>query len=146
MHFKKIILGITAALLLTLSSAQAQSKKERVENDTARYLLLNLALQYEITTAVDNMYNFDFKKAEVEFNWIKYNYPEHPLGYFLFGISTWWQMMPNLDKESPLGEEFLAYMDTAIYKSEAILEQYEDNIEANFFLAGAYGFQGRYHS
>ncbi|PIQ47323.1 MAG: tol-pal system protein YbgF [Cytophagales bacterium CG12_big_fil_rev_8_21_14_0_65_40_12] len=146
MRFKNIVLGVVAALLFNSAAVQAQSKKERVESDTSRYLLLNLALQHEITTAVDNMYNFDFHKAEVEFNWLKYNYPEHPLGYFLFGISTWWQMMPNLDKESPLGEEFLAYMDTAIYKSEAILEQDEDNMEANFFLAGAYGFQGRYHS
>ena len=105
-----------------------------------------MGLQKEITDAVDDMYNFDFRKAEVEFNWIKYNFPEHPLAYFLYGISTWWQMMPNLDKESPLGDEFLAYMDTAIVKAEVMMDLDENNIEAGFFLAGAYGFQGRYHS
>ena len=116
------------------------------QKDSTKYLLNNFALQLEITDAIDHMYNFDFHKAEVEFNWLKYNHPEHPLPYFLYGISTWWQMMPNLDKDSPLGDEFLAYMDTAIVKAKVMLKQQKGNIEAEFFLAGAYGFKGRYHS
>jgi hypothetical protein len=143
---RRIIFGLISLVFLSVGSLQAQSKKERIESDTARYLLLNMALQYEITMAVDDMYNFDFHKAEVEFNWLKYNYPEHPLAYFLFGISTWWQMMPNLNKESSLDDEFLAYMDTTVMKAKAILDKDEDNIEASFFLAGAHGFEGRYHS
>lgn len=123
----------------TLSATQQKA-------DTTEYLLLNMALQLQITDAVDDMYNFDFHKAEVEFNWMKYNHPNHPLPYFLYGISTWWQMMPNLDKDSPLGDEFLAYMDTTITKAEAMYDADESNIEAAFFLAGAHGFVGRYHS
>ncbi len=143
---KKVIIGVFVLFLAVPNVINAQVQKEKVLGDTAKYLLLNMNLQKEITDAVDYMYNFDFRKAEVEFNWIKYNFPEHPLGYFLYGISTWWQMMPNLEKESPLGEEFLAHMDTAIAKAEAMIEIDKDNIEANFFLAGSYGFQGRYHS
>lgn len=116
------------------------------QKDSAYYLLNNFALQIEITDAVDHMYNFNFHKAEVEFNWLKYNHPDHPLPYFLYGISTWWQMMPNLDKDSPLGDEFIAYMDTAIVKAKAILKADKGNAEAEFFLAGSYGFKGRYHS
>ena len=116
------------------------------QKDSSQYLLNNFALQIEITDAVDHMYNFNFHKAEVEFNWLKYNHPNHPLPYFLYGISTWWQMMPNLDKDSPLGDEFLAYMDTAIVKAKAILKADKGNAEAEFFLAGSYGFKGRYHS
>lgn len=115
-------------------------------SNSSKYLLLNMPLQIEITQAIDNMYNFDFHNAEVKFNWLKYRYPEHPLPYFLFGISTWWQMMPNLDAETPLGDEFLAYMDTAIVKAKAQLEVDENNVEAAFFLSGSYGFKGRYHS
>lgn len=134
--------------LLTLIGLQPiqQARAAQAVPDSTEYLLLNMALQLQITDAVDNMYNFDFRKAEVEFNWMKYNYPDHPLPYFLFGISTWWQMMPNLDKESPLGDEFLAYMDTTIMKAEAMYDADESNKEAAFFLAGAYGFEGRYHS
>ena len=119
----------------------AQSKK----SDTSKYLLTDFALQLEITDAIDEMYNFNFHKAEVEFNWIRYNYIEHPLSYFLYGISTWWQMMPNLIRQE-LGDEFVAYMDTAIVKSEKLLKANDDNIEAIFFLAGAYGFKGRFYS
>lgn len=105
-----------------------------------------MPLQLEITGAIDSMYNFNFHKAEVAFNWMKQRFPEHPLPYFLYGISTWWQMMPNLDAETPLGDEFLAYMDTAIVKAKAQLEVDENNVEAAFFLSGSYGFKGRYHS
>jgi tetratricopeptide (TPR) repeat protein len=108
--------------------------------------LTDFALQLEITDAIDEMYNFNFHKAEVEFNWIRYNHIEHPLSYFLYGISTWWQMMPNLEKVGDLGEEFVAYMDTAIVKSENLLKVNKENVEAKFFLAGAYGFKGRFYS
>ncbi|WP_141719653.1 tetratricopeptide repeat protein [Roseivirga misakiensis] len=124
----------------------AKSVDGQEVSDSARYLLLNRKLQFQITDAVDSMYNFNFRKAEVDFNWLKYNHPEHPLPYFLFGISTWWQMMPNLNAETPLGDEFIAYMDTAIVKAKAMLKKDENDVEAAFFLAGSYGFQGRYHS
>lgn len=138
---KKVFTYIVVIQLAVASSALGQEL-----SDSSKYLLLNRKLQFQITDAIDSMYNFNFRKAEVDFNWLKYNHPEHPLPYFLFGISTWWQMMPNLDAETPLGDEFLAYMDTAIVKAKAQLELDEDNVEAAFFLSGSYGFQGRYHS
>lgn len=140
---RRKIFGLLMLMTLCVPGKGFQSS---FEGDSSKYLLLNFALQIEITDAVDQMYNFNFHKAEVEFNWLKYNYPEHPLPYFLYGISTWWQMMPNLDKVGDLGDEFLAYMDTAVVKSEKLLEADENNTEALFFLAGAYGFKGRYHS
>ena len=137
---KFLIYSFIAALALTQNLA-AQSA-----NNSSKYLLQNMPLQIEITDAVDNMYNFNFSKAETEFEWLKFRYPEHPLPYFLFGISTWWQMLPNLDAETSLGDEFLAYMDTAIVKAEALFDEDETNVEAAFFLSGSYGFKGRYYS
>jgi tetratricopeptide (TPR) repeat protein len=55
-------------------------------------------------------------------------------------------MLPNLDAETSLGDEFLAYMDTAIVKAEALFDEDETNVEAAFFLSGSYGFKGRYYS
>jgi len=137
---KFLIYSFIAALALTQNLA-AQSA-----NNSGKYLLQNMPLQIEITDAVDNMYNFNFSKAETKFEWLKFRYPEHPLPYFLFGISTWWQMLPNLDAETSLGDEFLAYMDTAIVKAEALFDEDETNVEAAFFLSGSYGFKGRYYS
>ena len=54
--------------------------------------------------------------------------------------------MPNLEKDSPLADEFLTYMDMAVAKAKTLLKEDEHNAEAKFFLAGAYGFKGRYHS
>lgn len=136
---------LSFVMLLTLMAAVSPVRAFS-QGDSVKYLLNDFAIQIEITDAVDEMYNFNFHKAEVEFNWLKYNYPNHPLPYFLYGISTWWQMMPNLDKDSPLGDEFLAYMDTTVSKAKRMLDLDEENIEAEFFLAGAYGFKGRYHS
>ncbi len=131
-------------LIIGLCSSVARNL---YQNDSSKYLLLDFNLQLQITDAVDQMYNFDFHNAEVRFNWLKYDHPDHPLPYFLFGISTWWQMMPDLDGASEeIGDEFLAYMDSAIYMAERITKKDKENIEANFFLAGAYGFKGRYHS
>ena len=137
---KFLIYSFIAALALTQNLA-AQSA-----NNSSKYLLQNMPLQIEITDAVDNMYNFNFSKAETEFECLKFRYPEHPLPYFLLGISTWWQMLPNLDAETSLGDEFLAYMDTAIVKAEALFDEDETNVEAAFFLSGSYGFKGRYYS
>ncbi len=141
---KSLIRILLVLVVTSVGSSQLGAFQNKA--DSSEYLLLNMALQYEITEAVDNMYNFKFREAEVEFNWMKYNHPDHPLPYFLLGISTWWQMMPNLNKESALGDEFLAYMDTTIAKAEAMYDRDDTNIEAAFFLAGAYGFEGRYHS
>jgi len=141
---KSLIRILFVLVVTSVGSSQLGAFQNKA--DSSEYLLLNMALQYEITEAVDNMYNFKFREAEVEFNWMKYNHPDHPLPYFLLGISTWWQMMPNLNKESALGDEFLAYMDTTIAKAEAMYDRDDTNIEAAFFLAGAYGFEGRYHS
>ena len=138
---KALIIAAILTFLGHFSGAQTQ-----VQGDSSKYLLLDFNLQLEIADAVDQMYNFDFHMAEVRFNWLKYDYPNHPLPYFLFGISKWWQMMPNLDAETPLGDQFLAYMDSTISMAEKMTKVDDDNIEANFFLAGAYGFKGRYHS
>jgi len=134
------MLGILSFLAsLGLNHAKAQG-------DTTRYLLLNYALQMEITDAVDQMYNFNFHKAEVEFNWMKYRYPDHPLPYFLFAVSKWWQMLPYGYENEQLEEQFQQYIELTIEKAEDIYDADEGNIEAAFFMAGAYGFLGRYHS
>ena len=137
---RKVLIYITWAFSLFFGSSSLMASHS---NDSSKYLLLDFKLQIEITDAVDHLYNFNFHQAEVEFNWIKYNYPNHPLPYFLLGISTWWQMLPGLDYDTSLDEELLSYMDSTIYMAEKLLEEDKENIEAGFFLAGAYGFKGR---
>jgi hypothetical protein len=132
-RFKIILL-----LLLTLLSefSFAQDYRILLSDNTVRLLS---------TDAVNHMYNFKFDQAEKEFIEFKKMYSTHPLPYFLLGLNEWWKIMPNIDNKK-YDDKFLAYMDTAIYWSEKLIEDNENNVEANFFLAAAYGFKGRFYS
>jgi len=106
------------------------------------YLLLNKGLQFRITEAVNSMYNYDFETAERGFAVMRYNYPEHPLPYFLMGLSQWWKIIPDMENKK-YDKLFLRFMDETIAKAEAMYDQDPNNKEATFFLAAAYGFKGR---
>ncbi|MCU0353717.1 MAG: hypothetical protein MUD08_08285 [Cytophagales bacterium] len=129
---------LVACLLLTTVSFAQKSVDTPI-------LLENMDMQVVSTQAVNNMYNFKFEQAESEFRWFKFKYPEHPLPYFLMGLSTWWKIMPNEDNKE-FDDTFLAYMDTSITKADKLFDANEDNTEAAFFLAAAYAFKGRLHS
>src|SRR6185437_2770019 len=114
------------------------------QEDLPHMLLLDDKVQVEATDAVNDMYNFKFTKAENQFQVLKVKYPQHPLPYFLMGLSTWWKMYPNLEireKTEKYDDTFVAYMDTAIEYAEKLYDTNEKNYEAIFFLAGAYGFK-----
>ncbi|MGD1894066.1 MAG: tetratricopeptide repeat protein [Cyclobacteriaceae bacterium] len=108
-------------------------------------LLLDMNMQIEATQAVNDMYNFKFAKAERQFRWIKQAHPDHPLPYFLLGLSEWWKIVPN-PQETKYDDRCLAYMDTAITHAERMFDEDEEDPEAAFFLAAAYAFKGRLHS
>jgi hypothetical protein len=115
-------------------------------NTETKYLLMNERVQIESTNAVNNLYNFKFDEAEREFLYIRYRYPNHPLPYFLLGLSEWWKIFPELEESKDKDEKFLAYMDTSIALAEKMYKEDKDNAEAIFFLAAAYGFKGRLYS
>ncbi|MBX9852962.1 MAG: tol-pal system protein YbgF [Cytophagaceae bacterium] len=112
--------------------------------ESPKMLLMDMSVQSECTDAVNDMYNFKFEKAEKQFQILKLKYPEHPLPYFLMGLSTWWKIMPNIDNTN-FDDTFLAYMDTSIAKAEKLYEEDATKIEAAFFLSGAYGFKAQLH-
>lgn len=109
-------------------------------------LLLNKDIQYELEGAVDNMYNFKYAVAEKQFKSMRRRYPEHPLPYFLMGLSQWWKIVPTNIQTKQYDDLFFAYMDTTIQKAEKMYDRDEKDFEASFFLAAAYGFSARLHS
>ena len=68
----KIAVGIVF-LFFSLFDSVAQSNKS---------ILTNVDIQIEATAAINKMYNFEFKDAEKEFNWLVQEYGDHPLQYF----------------------------------------------------------------
>ncbi|AIZ63833.1 tol-pal system protein YbgF [Hymenobacter sp. DG25B] len=107
------------------------------------WLLLNQDIQLELDGAVHNLYNFKFDRAEKQFRSLRRRYPQHPMPYFLLGLSTWWKMVPSNARDTRYDKVFLAYMDTAIVYGERQFDADDANYEAAFFLSAAYGFDAR---
>ena len=114
--------------------------------DTKEWLLLNKDIQTELDGAVHNLYNFKFDKAEKQFRSLRRRYPQHPMAYFLLGLSTWWKIMPSNTANEQYDKTFYAYMDTAIVKAQRLYDADHQNYEASFFLSAAYGFDARLHA
>jgi len=142
LFFVKSVLGLLVLIgLISGSNAFGQVKK-----DTTIILITNVAMQIEISEALNDLYNFKFEKAEQQFRWFKQKYKWHPLPYFLLGLSEWWKIMPNT-KSTQYDDKFLAYMDSTITVAENLYKKTpEYKVEAAFFLAAAHGFKGRLYS
>src|SRR5690606_41685044 len=98
---------------------------------------------YLFTQALNDLYKFQFHRAEQQFRYLKTRYPWHPLSYFLMGLIEWWKIMPN-PSNTAHDDIFLAYMDSTILVAENLFENHPAyKVEAAFFLAGAYAFKGR---
>ena len=135
---------MVAGCLLGGQFAGAQTSASATATEP-KPLLLDMNMQIEATEAVNDMYNFKFARAERQFRWIKQEHPTHPLPYFLLGLSQWWKIVPNI-YETRYDDQLLAYMDTATYYAEQMLEQNEQDPESAFFLSAAYAFKGRLHA
>lgn len=125
-------------------NVDAQRSNGQLTGDSTKYsLLVNPFIQIESTEAVDAMYNFEFKKSLSHFNYLRKQYPWHPLPYLLMGLNYWWRIVPNYDDET-WDKEFIAYMDT----TEALARRMKDfnEIESAFFIAAANAFAGRLYS
>ena len=112
------------------------------QNSSKQMLLMDTGVQIDATQAVNDMYNFKFEKAEQQFRWLVQAYPEHPLPYFLLGLSQWWRMAPNID-DGKYDVQFMEYMDKSLELAHTMYEKDEEDVEASFFLAAGYGFKGR---
>jgi hypothetical protein len=107
------------------------------------WLLLDHDLQTELEGAVQNLYNFQFERAEKQFRSLRRRYPQHPLPYFLLALSTWWRLAPYPPADTRYDPRFYAFLDTAETKAHALLRADQRNYEACFLLAAAYGYEAR---
>jgi hypothetical protein len=106
-------------------------------------------LQMDATEAMNNMYNFKFDIAEIKFQELIQRYPEHPLPYYLMGLSNWWKMMPYPEDDPRIEASepaFDKYMDMSISKAEKMYDKDEEDLEATFFLCAAHGLIARHYA
>jgi hypothetical protein len=144
--FGKQVLAVAFILSAVVGGEAAAFVQGIPRKDTTIILISNPQIQIETTQALDDLYNFKFDKAEMQFQWLKQKYSWHPLPYFLIGLGEWWKIMPDT-KDPSHDERFLAYMDSSIMLANNLHKKHpEYKIEAAFFLAAAYGFKGRLYS
>jgi len=123
----------------------AEADKNPGEDTTQVLLLEDINIQLEATQAINDMYNFQFERAERQYRWIRQKYPNHPLSYFLLALSEWWKIAVNVEN-TQYDEKFEAYLDTAILKAERIYKLPQYMIEGAFFQAAGWAFKGRLYA
>ena len=123
---------------------QAQSWTGELDQ-SSDVLLKNRYVEIEAAQAMFDMYNMDFDQAERQFKYLKKQYGWHPLPDFLLGLCYWWRLVPQGEMGSKWDQLFLAQMDSAQVKAHRLYDEV-NQIEGAFFLAAAYGFQGRLYA
>ncbi|HVD99691.1 MAG TPA: hypothetical protein VNB90_15890 [Cytophagaceae bacterium] len=145
---KRLICLLFIFLPFGLRAQNGQIDSIRQVVDTTQ-LMQNENLQIEATEALNNMYNFKFDLAEAKFQEILRRYPEHPLPYYIIGLSNWWKMMPYGEDDPRIKEHepvFDKYMELAIQKAEKMLDKNSEDIEAVFFLCAAHALEARFYA
>lgn len=136
----KALKSITVFLVILSSNYLNGQPKDSLDYD----LLKNPFIQIEASEAINSMYNFEFKKSNSHFNYLKKKYPWHPLPYLLTGLNYWWRIVPNY-QDKQWDKQFIAYMDTTKMLAKK-LRKHHNEIEGAFFLAAAHAFEGRLYS
>ena len=128
-------------LILILIASGAKS----AQSDSIELLLSNVKIQIEATEAINDMYNFKFERAEMQFRWIRQQHPEHPLPYYLHGLSQWWRILPYISN-TMWDDVVLDFIDIYIERDKDLHENPKSQLEASFFLAAGYALKGRLYS
>ncbi|GIV58042.1 MAG: hypothetical protein KatS3mg043_2159 [Rhodothermaceae bacterium] len=94
---------------------------------------------------LDLLYDMKLAEAARVFDQIEALYPGHPIGPFLHGLITWWQILPDLHDTSH-DKAFIRQMDEVVRRSDRLLKRNPDDFDAMFFKGAALGFRGRLRS
>ena len=139
------ILAFYVATMLFSVPAFAQLYSSAELDKKYDMILKNPGVQIESSEAINMLYNYKFEEADVEFRWLRYRYPKHPMPHFLLGLAEWWKIVPNTDNEQ-YDDKFLSHMDSTIILAEKLYDDEKNKIEPAFFLAAAYAFKGRLYA
>lgn len=135
-------------LLLTLGVSThvfAQSEHTANNKEGKKVLLLDMQIQIDIAHAINAMYNFKFDIAENNFEFFRQKHPNHPMPYFLFGLSQYWKIMPNQSVKA-YDEKFLYYMNKVTDLARVLYRRNKKDIEASFFLSAGYGLKATFYA
>ncbi len=100
------------------------------------------AIDRQVQRGIDEIYNFEFDKAEADFADLIRLLPDHPVGYFFTAMIQWERIISNFDDESR-DDQLYEKLDAVIDLCEKHLDKNPKDVTALFFKGGAVGFRGR---
>jgi tetratricopeptide (TPR) repeat protein len=95
-----------------------------------------------VQVGIQHIYNFEFEKAESDFDEVIRLLPAHPVGYFFKAMIQWERILCNFDDESQ-DDKLYDDLDIVIDMCEKRLDENPKDVTAMFFKGGAVGFRGR---
>ncbi|TFH01859.1 MAG: DUF3808 domain-containing protein, partial [Calditrichales bacterium] len=115
-------------------------------------LLLNLPLLAQeknihrlALEGIDLATSLKYKEAAAKFDQLVALQPKNPMGYFMRSAVYFWMFSEN-PKNTTVGDKFRDLSYQAAEIAEARLEENENDLNAMFYLGGAYGSLGRYYA
>ena len=86
----------------------------------------------KVALGIDNIYNYQFEKAEDLHKELKKQYPGHPFTQLYYSSMMYWKYFPIIP-EGKYHEEYVKNITLAIEYAEIVLENKENDEEAIFF-------------
>lgn len=108
----------------------------------AQWVLQSGLMDQQIHRGLPLMYNMDFAAAEVIFDSIIAEAPEHPAGYFYKASSMFWRAVTNPDN-TRFDADYKMWLGKSIDKSDALLEKNPKDIPGLFYKGAAIGMRAR---
>jgi hypothetical protein len=121
----------TALVLIILASGKIHSQ-----------WLDDPTIDQRVQHGINQIYNFEFDKAEATFTEVINLRPDHPVGFFFRAMIQWERIITNFDDESQ-DEKLYELLDVVIDMCEKRLDENPKDVTAMFFKGGAIGFRGR---
>jgi tetratricopeptide (TPR) repeat protein len=116
-------------ILFEVSISHAQWIEDRVIDERVQH-------------SIDELYNFEFDKAESDISEVIRMRPDHPVGYFFRAMIQWERIISKFDDESQ-DEKLYKMLDVVVEICEKRLDGNPEDVAAMFFKGGAVGFRGR---
>ncbi len=115
-------------------------------------VILNYSLIYSQSKITDLgpqgmelVYDMKFNEANDIFDKIIKLEPKNGYGYFLKSVCYFWMYLKNPQDEA-VGEKYKEISFKSVDVAVEMLDKNEDDVDAMFYLGGAYGNLGRYYS
>ena len=93
----------------------------------------------KVHQAIDSIYNLNFDAADILIEELDQDLGDYPGILLLKAFYIRWKHRP-IKKEHSSFKQFENYLNKGIQKSEELLKQEDDNIEASFFLMACHAF------